>query len=202
MIGITWHGPRDPAAELATVRDCEHPACEALRNQPSSVVVTPLSNVVQIDAEELKHFADKGPDIMAQRMEQLREQIRSEDQRRHQGQGWTVGTIISNPARPPFIEARVELTPEDAAAVRHDQHVMSLGYTLSGARGKIADDEFRQHSIRANYFALMPDGSLETVLDGRVVYRETDLVKHWDFRRQQRVNRKRRAARKSKRGWS
>jgi hypothetical protein len=90
MIGITWHGPRDPAAELATVRDCEHPACEALRNQPSSVVVTPL----------------------------------------------------------------------------------------------------------------MPDGSLETVLDGRVVYRETDLVKHWDFRRQQRVNRKRRAARKSKRGWS
>jgi hypothetical protein len=28
MIGITWHGPQDPAAELETIRICEHPECK------------------------------------------------------------------------------------------------------------------------------------------------------------------------------
>jgi hypothetical protein len=95
-----------------------------------------------------------------------------------------------------FVEVLVKLTREETELIRREQAMLSVGY------------EFSQRPILANYFALMPDGSLETVLDGRVVYREADLdkvldlVKHWDFRRQQRANRKRRAARKSKRGWA
>jgi hypothetical protein len=136
--------------------------------------------------------------------------------------GWsiehlTVAQVLEIRALPEWKDAGmyvvVELSAEDSAKIRREPATLSAGYTLAKVPEKIADDatprsdrdapgyEFRQHSIRANYFALMPDGSLETVLDGRVVYRETDLVKHWDFRRQQRVNRKRRAARKSKRGW-
>jgi hypothetical protein len=134
MIGLTWHGPREPAAELETVRDCEHPACkwqwgpfvdgirgfepghgilddgtgqpdvrlvchslepvacpaceapDALRSAapPSGVTVTPLQYAVPIDAEELRHFTEKGPDLMAKRIEQLNEAAVREDRRRYQ----------------------------------------------------------------------------------------------------------------------
>lgn len=64
---------------------------------------------------------------------------------------------------------------------------------------------FRQQSVQANYTALMPDGSLQMVYSTPL---EAAVVKHWDpfahhvYRRDQRENRKRRAARKRKRGWA
>jgi hypothetical protein len=80
MIGITWHGPQGPAAKFETVRD--YAAREELPNTASpALVAMPIS--YEVDAEALRHMADKGPDLKEQRMEQLREQIR-----RRETRGW------------------------------------------------------------------------------------------------------------------
>jgi hypothetical protein len=65
-----------------------------------------------------------------------------------------------------YVEVQVELSPEDAAKVQRERTTLSAGYT-------IVDEpplyDIRQHPIRADYVALMPDGSTATVVGGRVV---------------------------------
>jgi hypothetical protein len=132
MIGITWHGPQDPASELETVRDCEHPHCkwqwgpfvdgirtfepgrgilddgsgqphvvmvchalepvkcpacdarEAMHNAPPVVTVAMFSKPATVDFEALQRLvANGGADLVARRVEALREDIR-----RKEARGW------------------------------------------------------------------------------------------------------------------
>jgi hypothetical protein len=116
-----------------------------------------------------------------------------------------------------YVEVRVVLSPEDVAKIQRERETLSAGYSLAefeAPRLPAAPRyEIRQQPIRADYVALMPDGSLETVADGRLPYPELDpfetaVVKHWPtlahriYRADQRANRRRRAARKRKRGWA
>jgi hypothetical protein len=60
---------------------------------------------------------------------------------------------------PEYFEVRLELTPEDKAEIRRKQATISAGYAV------------RQQSLQTNYVSHMPDGSLETVVEGRVICR-------------------------------
>jgi hypothetical protein len=57
------------------------------------------------------------------------------------------------------VEVQVELSAEDAATASRGRATLSAGYAV------------HQQDIRVDYVALMPDGSLETVRDGRVICR-------------------------------
>jgi hypothetical protein len=63
-----------------------------------------------------------------------------------------------------YVDVQIELSPKDAAAVQRERTTFSAGYTTI------------QQPIRCNYVALMPDGSLETVVDGRVIARGHDVM--------------------------
>jgi hypothetical protein len=135
--------------------------------------------------------------------------------------GWsiehlTVAQVLEIRALPEWKDAGmyvvVELSAEDSAKIRREPATLSAGYTLAKVPEKIADDatprsdrdapgyEFRQHSIRANYAALIKiqKPSKRARKEAKRLGFDFSIKAH---RRQQRVNRKRRAARKSKRGW-
>jgi hypothetical protein len=79
-----------------------------------------------------------------------------------------------------YVEVRVVLSPEDVAKIQRERETLSAGYSLAefeAPRLPAAPRyEIRQQPIRADYVALMPDGSLETVADGRVVGRGHDIM--------------------------
>ena len=124
-----------------------------------------------------------------------------------------------------YVEVRVELSPEDTAKVEGARETLSAGYTLA----EIEDPrlpaaplyDIRQHPIRVDYVALMPDGSMDMAISyaapaiasiqaaDRAMQRLSATARassasfdRYIFRGQQRANRKRRAARKRKRGWA
>jgi len=72
-----------------------------------------------------------------------------------------------------YVEVRVELSPEDAAKVQRERTTLSAGYTLAEVEDPRLPAaplyDIRQHPIRVDYVALMPDGSTATVVGGRVV---------------------------------
>jgi hypothetical protein len=77
---------------------------------------------------------------------------------------------------PQYFEVRLQLTPAEEAEIRFKQATLSVGYDIC------------QRPIRADYVALMPDGSMETVSGGRVICRSgttTPLAPpndHWPVR--------------------
>lgn len=126
-----------------------------------------------------------------------------------------------------YVAVQVQLSPEDEAALRRQQAALAAGYAPSvymaleeaAAVQRVPFYEFRQQSVQANYVTLMPDGSLGTVTAAGIVYHDepaklgpaaehTEVrpsffsLAQSEYRRRQRANRKRRAARKRKRGWA
>ena len=133
-----------------------------------------------------------------------------------------------------YVDVQVELSPEQAESIQRERTTMSAGYRLAEFEEPQIPAaplyDVRQHPIRVDYVALMPDGSLETVcrraqpaadwiisyaapaigsieaadraMQRLSVRATSESFDRYIHRGQQRANRKRRAARKRKRGWA